>query len=552
MSDDSTIVEQHVECTINGGCGSSDGMCSYDDGHKFCFACEEYEGGERKKVEEVKQNTKYSPLKMSYSVPLKARKIDTTTMRKFDYGQGKDRDGSWVHITNLRDEHGSIVGQKIRDADKNFSVLGSQPKTFWGQHLFDKGKKLVITEGEIDCMSVSLAFENKYPVVSLPNGTNSAKRTIKAQLEWLDRFEEVIICFDNDDPGNKAAKEAALLLPPGRAKIAKLSRNDPNKMLQDGMTEELKRAIYDAKVYRPDTIKSGDSLRVEVYREMPGGAIPFGHTGLEDMLRGCRLGEITLIGAGSGVGKTTVIKELLAHNIRNGDRVGGIFLEENNRRTVQGLATCFVDYPVHMKMIEGPGGLSVGERTKLDKALDKWIIPNVDLFDNTILSPEDLLRHVRYMKVSLGCNTLVLDHITMLANLAPDGQERTLLDNTMNKLAALIHEIDARMFLVSHLKRPAGTPHEEGAQVRVGDFRGSTQIACLSHNIIGIERNQQHPTNRDYTRLRVLKCRVTGFTGVAGWMHYNAETGRMLECDEPEGGFSVSKDAADADPNEAY
>jgi twinkle protein len=555
MQNDSTIVEQHIPCTIDGGCGSSDGMCVYDDGHEFCFACE----GVNTKVTTKPpgspgtKSSDYRPnLPLSFQLPLKTRGITTDTMRKFDYGQGKDHRGNWCHITNLRDSEGTIVGQKLRDREKNFTVLGSAPAVFWGQHLFDKGRKLVITEGEIDAMSVSQVFDNKYPVVSLPNGAQSVKKTFGANLSWLDRFDEVVLCFDQDEPGQAAALKAAKLLPPGKAKIAKLPLNDSNLLVQKGMFEELKRAVYDAKLWRPETIKSGADITAEIMRKLPGNALAYEHRGLHNLLRGLRPGEITLVGAGTGVGKTTFIKELIHTVIKQGDKVGTIMLEEDVKTTGQGLITTFVDFPVHIKMLDGPDGLTKTEVKQVLAASKKWIEPNVEMFDDSLISPEDLLRHIRYMSQSLGCKTIVLDHITMLANLAPSGEERTLLDNTMNRIAALVKELQPRFLLASHVKRPQGRTHEEGAPVRLGDFRGSTQIAALSHNVIGVERNQQHPTNRDYTRLRVLKCRVTGFTGIAGWMYYDTQTGRMIECEEPDGGLDAPAGAGHADAGEDY
>lgn len=558
-SSESEIVDQHVPCDIpqsdgEVGCGSSDGMCTYDDGHKFCFACEGHQQGDNPKVLKPNHAPCFTPLKKSFSLPLTERGITVETMRKFDYGQGRDRAGAWVHITSLRDAEGKIVGQKVRDREKNFFTSGTVPTTFWGQHLFDKGKKLVITEGEIDAMSVSQVFGNRYPVVSLPQGGGSAKKTVKANLPWLAGFEEIILCFDEDEVGAKAARIAAKLLPPGKAKIAKLPLKDASLMLQKGQGEELKRAIYDAKVWRPDTIVSGDGLLSELQREIAGDSVTLPHPGLQEMLKGHRAGEILTVGAGSGVGKSTLIKELMGQYIREGDKVGGFFLEEPVRRTVQGVLTTFCNFPVHLRMVDGWAALPKKEQEIISEKMGQWVQPNLELFDNTVISPDDLLTHMRYMATSLGCRTLVLDHITMLANLAQEGQERSLLDNTMNRIASLVEELEVRLLLISHLKRPQGTPHEEGGQVRTGDFRGSTQIACLSHNIVGVERNQQHPTNRDFTRIRVLKCRLTGATGVAGWMQYDPLTGRMTPCDEPPGGLDKVVEGGDSpmDSGEEY
>jgi twinkle protein len=57
----------------------------------------------------------------------------------------------------------------------------------------------------------------------------------------------------------------------------------------------------------------------------------------------------------------------------------------------------------------------------------------------------------------------------------------------------------------------------------------------LSDSVIALERNQQEEDERLYntTTVRVLKNRYTGETGVATYLLYNRETGRMSEVSNP-------------------
>lgn len=558
MSDEAAI-ESKLECTVRQedgteGCGSSDAMALYSD-HKYCFSCKRRESlGEMPTASKTTTAPRTFEPVMITSLELRKRNLRRSTLQKYRYGGATNKAGVFCQVTDIVDQDGHVVAQKWRDAEKNFWITGSMPKvpTFWGQNLFQPSKKvkLVVTEGELDAMSVSQVFDNRYAVVSLPGGATSAEKVFKAQLKWLEGWKEVVLCFDQDDAGLKAQKDAMRVLPPGSCKVVALPRKDASDMLQNGEAEELKRAIFDAKLYRPETIISGDAIYSALTKETNFDTIPFFHSGVQEKLLGTRAGEITLFGAGTGVGKSLVVKEVLANCIMQGHRVGTIFLEEAVKRSVQGLLTPFVNFPIHLRMLEG--GMSEAERAKMEKAFNDYIRPNVEMVDTHIVSPEDLLRHVRYLVVSLGCKVIAIDHITMLANLAPSGGERELLDNTMNKLAALFKDLGAQLVLVSHLKRPLGTPHEEGGQVRQGDFRGSTQICALSHNVIGVERNQQHPTNRDFTHLRVLKCRETGRTGSAGWVFYNADTGRLEECEEPAGGLTGVATPEPSFPEETF
>ena len=119
---------------------------------------------------------------------------------------------------------------------KEFRWRGSASEAvLFGQTLWRRGgRKVIVTEGEIDCLSISQLQGNKWPVVSLPNGSSSGAKYIRASLEWLESFDEVVFAFDMDEPGQKAAKECALLLSPGKAKIARLPMKDANECLVAG------------------------------------------------------------------------------------------------------------------------------------------------------------------------------------------------------------------------------------------------------------------------------------------------------------------------------
>jgi twinkle protein len=132
---------------------------------------------------------------------------------------------------------------------------------------------------------------------------------------------------------------------------------------------------------------------------------------------------------------------------------------------------------------------------------------------------------------------VVLDHLSIVVSGLGDGDERRMIDNTMTKLRSLVEETKIGMILISHLKRPEGKGHEDGATTSLAQLRGSASIAQLSDMVIGLERNQQDPENANQTVVRVLKNRFSGETGVATALRYDTETGALnetsLEIDNP-------------------
>jgi twinkle protein len=205
---------------------------------------------------------------------LRTRGITEETCAKFSYTIGK-HNGKWVQIAPYYDDHGRLCAQHLRFENKDFIWLGDVKKALlFGQQLWPHGgKRVVVTEGEIDAMTISQLQGNKWPVVSIWSGAGGAVKAIKRSLEWLESFNEVIFCFDMDEPGQEAALECAAILSPGKAKIAKLPCKDANECLLQGKSKELLSALWDAKVYRPDGIISGkelwDKVRVDQLKVCP-------------------------------------------------------------------------------------------------------------------------------------------------------------------------------------------------------------------------------------------------------------------------------------------
>jgi len=506
-------------------CGSSDANALYSDGHHYCFSCETVTPADdepRSNVVELKPD--FKPVHGEHN-PLPKRKLSLETTKLFDY-QIADFNGQKVHVANYKDDKGYVVGQKIRFANKDFLFLGDAKKaSLYGKNLWrDKGKMLVITEGEIDAMSVSQAFGNKYPVVSVRSGAAGAKKDIQRNIDWLERFETVVFMFDQDDAGRKAAEECAILLSPGKAKIAKLPVKDASDMLQEGRVKELIDAVWGAKAFRPDGIVSGTELWDLVSSEETAESVPYPYNGLNEKTLGARRGEIVTITAGSGIGKSAMTREIAYHLIKMGHTIGYIALEESVKRTALGLIGLELNKPVHISM----------EGVTKDDLRDAYTHTvgsgRVFLYDHWGSTDTDnLLQRVRYLVRGCGCDYIFLDHLSIVVSGMDGGDERRIIDNTMTRLRTLTEELQCGMFLVSHLKRPEGKGHEEGAHTSLAQLRGSAAIAQLSDMVIGLERNQQDTENPNMTTVRVLKNRWTGDTGIACHLDYNKETGRMTE-----------------------
>ena len=156
----------------------------------------------------------------------------------------------------------------------------------------------------------------------------------------------------------------------------------------------------------------------------------------------------------------------------------------------------------------------------------------VFLFDhfgsNTI---DNIISRVRYLAKGLDCKYIIIDHVSIIVSDQSHGDERKALDEIMTRLRTLVQETGIAMIVVSHLRRPDGKGHEEGAVTSLSQLRGSASIGQLSDMVIGLERDAQHedPEIRHTTRVRVLKNRFSGITGPCCDLKYDMDTGRLAE-----------------------
>lgn len=419
------------------------------------------------------------------------------------------------------------MAQKCRFANKGFSVKGdSKNLGLYGQHLWRGGGKMVtITEGEIDALSLSQQTGNKWAVVSVPNGADGASKAVAHSLEWLETFESVVFMFDNDAPGRKAAEECCLMLSVGKAKIATLPLKDANDMLVAGRGAEMVAAQWGAKPFRPDGVVLGQDLWDVVSAVDNTESFPYPWVGMNKKTYGMRQGELTTLTSGTGIGKSSICREIAYHLVTHGKRVGYIALEESVKKTAQGLLGIHLNVPLH---IHGQTVTPAALREAFDSTLGTGNCVLYDHFGS--MDVDRLVSKIRYMVKALDVQYVFLDHLSIMVSGYEEGDERRRIDGIMTKLRSLVEELDIALILVSHLKRPDGTAHEEGGKTSLGQLRGSAAIGQLSDIVIGFERDQQSEDGgEDETTVRVLKNRFSGETGVNCTLSYDRDTGRLTE-----------------------
>ena len=531
------FVKFHLPCPL---CSSSDAVSVNADNSAYCFSCQEYiKEYDMELQPTTNSNNEYEVkdyMNESNYAEIIDRNISEQTCKKFGVTVKMDNMGTITnHYYPYHDTQGAKIATKTRYTKlKEFSIQGNTKNSgLFGQHLFSKNKYVIITEGELDALSAyQMMLKGTYhtPVVSIKNGIASAVKDIKVSLEWLENnFDNVIVNFDNDEHGLDGAMKVAELFSPGKCKIMHLPEGfkDASDCLTKNKIQIYNKTFWDAKVFAPDGIINANTLLDDVLKPITKSFVQYPFEGLNKITYGLRPSELVTFTAGSGLGKTQVMREVVHHIIKSTeDNIGLLMLEETPVITSKGLMSVEANQRLHLPDVH----VSKEEMTTyFDSTVGTGRVFMFDHFGSN--SIDNIVSRVRFLAKGLDCKYIVIDHISIIVSDQQHGDERRALDEIMTRLRTLVQETGVSMIVVSHLRRPEGKGHEEGAATSLSQLRGSASIGQLSDMVIGLERDAQNedPEIRNTTRIRVLKNRFSGITGPCCDLRYDTDTGRLTE-----------------------
>lgn len=421
------------------------------------------------------------------------------------------------------------LASKVRHPDKEFSVEGDiKHSGLFGQQLFPAGsaKFITLVEGEYDALAAYELMGSRWPVVSVRNGADGAARDVADNFEYLNSFANIVICFDRDEgklnprtgevryPGQEAAVVVAGMFPIGKVKVLTLQEaKDPNDYLRAGMREQFNREWWNAPGFTPSGLKFGRDMWPDIESPKNYETVPYPWPGMNYQTYGVRLSEVVIITAETGVGKTSVLREIV-HGIRKEKpdaAIGMMYLEEPNVDTALGLMSLEANLPLHL-----PDVREMVTKDDLRKYFD--IAVNTDkliIYDhfgsNNI---QEILNKVRHMH-NLGAKYIILDHLSIVVS-DQNGDERKQLDEISTKLKTLCMELNIAVIAVIH-------------QNRAGQIRGTAGVEQLANIVIKLHRDRlsEDPWRRNVTKVVVEKNRFCGRTGPGAYLHYNEHTGRL-------------------------
>lgn len=505
-------------------CGSQDNLAIYED-HEHCFSegCSHHrnydDNGEKKITRERSTDRPLTSLPSKQMPALKARGLDSATINKYKVSVNNNPESDIEAVFPRFDSDGQHVANQVRRADKQFRCEGEISKAcLFGQTYFPSGgKSITVTEGYYDTLSAFQLTGSRYPNVGVMSAS-TAKKEVVDNFEFLNSFERIVLNFDSDDPGQKAAKDCAQLFEPGKVVLLKLDKaKDANDYLMQGLTKEYINEWFRAPTFMPDGLKLGSELWTDIENHKTPHSVPYPWDGLNQKTYGIRLSEFVLLLADTGAGKTTVCKAI-EHSLLMSEElkekkygVGLLHLEEPKYDTAIGLMSIEACKPFHLPDTEK----SLEElRAAYDKVVNTDRLVIWDHFGSNDI--DVVLAKIRHM-AALGCKYIVLDHLSIIVS-DQSGDERKQLDEISTKLKTLTMNLNIAVICVIHINRQ-------------GQVRGSAGPEQVSNMVIRLTRDKKDANEwrRNILKVEVEKNRFCGRTGPACYLWYNEMTTGLEE-----------------------
>lgn len=559
------------KCRANGNDKSGDNLAVYEDGSCYCFACgytepsdkwlaehsndsdwiEEGEVVTKEKItkEEVERIKGYTGVK-GHSL----RGISDETYKSYavrhKYSEESGEPIAQYYPIFKDDE---LTGFKVRTLPKDFSVIGQCGKDsdLFGQWRFKNcsGKFVVLTAGEIDCLSAYQMLEDyrkskgadfdPIPVLSTTIGESGSAKQLANHYEYLNRFDKIIVCYDEDEAGKKAVDTLVKVLPKGKMFVMSLPMKDTNEMLQAGKQKQWIDAFWKARQYAPAGIVASGSIYEEIVERAKVEKLPF-----PPMMKkvnsvlagGVNYGYICNILAGSGSGKSSLINQCVAYWMTELDlNVGVVSLEAEAGEFGENLLSHYMGKKIALisdteERINFVGSQEASEAAfslfnRPDGTARLFLLDDRGDFTNLQEKMEELV-------ITCGCKVIVVDVVSDVFS----GMTIEQIDKWMSWSKQFVKRHNCILFHVSHVRKSGSGEKSasQGAFMSEEAIIGSgTQYRSAGVNIaLQRDKTNEDEIIRNTTAVHVLKSRSTGWTGHACDLFYSSETHTLWDKEE--------------------
>lgn len=446
------------------------------------------------------------------------------------------------------------AGYKVRQVPKDFYTVGKVGKNseLFGQWKWKEShaKYVLVCAGECDALSAFQMLENyrkskgsdfdATPVVSSGIGESGSYKQLQLQYNWLNQFQRVVVCYDNDEAGKEAVKKLVDVIPKGKMFVMQLNLKDANCYLMANKEKQFLRSFYDAPAYSPDGIVGSGGLLNKVKEQALTPKIPlpeFMHKVQKQMAGGIPLGVIVNLASASGTGKSTIIDECTYSWIFNSPhRVGVLTMESDSGQYGTKLLSRHVGVKIDLienidekiAFLERPDIVEASDNLfRLPDGTDRWHL--IEDRDGGLDSMKALIME---LIVSCDCKVIICDPVSdLLEGLSNEDQA-----SFCKWMKGVIKSHCVTFVNVTHVRKSSGQQkaNSTGAEMHEEDIFGSGSLIKSAACNLLFTRNKEaeDEMDRNTTFLKMSKCRWTGSTGSSGEYYYDSATHRMYDKED--------------------
>ena len=478
----------------------------------------------------------------SYKYPKRETSDKTNALKYLELRGISEKIASYVDIQS--DKNGNIafpfydsndvlmtmkyrLGRKFikgEDKAKCWSQVGADfSPLLFNMNRVDPSKPLVITEGEIDALSVLEAGYNN--VVSIPNGCSNTQ-WVQYNWDWLEQFDKIILWFDSDEPGVKARNDVIYRLGTWRTYYVEISNDDtaPNGARLKDANEILyfkgkdRVLYYINKPFEVPVENVSDLSKAEDFDIEHAEGLYTGIKELDDKIYKLTFGTLNIITGKSGEGKSVFVNQVaICQALQQGYDVF-VFSGELPAPILRNWVETNMIGREYITMKDGHVRVLNSEKRKL---MQNWYAGRVLVYDDDYNTTSTaLLNKMEELARKCGTKVFLIDNL-MMVDLECNEEGRLQAEKEfVNKLIFFAKKYNVLVFLVAH-------PRKTG-EVRVTkeDIAGSGNIVNLAHMVFSVhrytdaEKEGQTNTRNQYIKgkepikedscIEVLKNRITG------------------------------------------
>mgnify|MGYP003402618930 FL=1 len=448
----------------------------------------------------------------------------------------------------------SPAGYKVRMIPKDFRSVGriGKDSDLFGMWKWKNGgsKYILLTAGEVDCISAFNILEDyrksrnsdfdAIPCVSSGIGEAGSYKQVQKHYEWLNTFERIVVCYDNDEAGQKALKKLSEVLPKGKMFVVNLPLKDINEMLEKGKEKQFIRCFYDAKPYSPDGILPSNGLTDKIIEGALTPKIPlppFMHKLEKMMAGGIPLKTLNSLSSASGTGKSSIIEAMMTFWLFNSPyKVGIVSLESDASQFATKLLSSHVGRKIDL--IE-----SVDEKVEYlnseyvqQKSKELWENEKGEarfyLIEDRDGGLESMKEKIMQLIVSCDVQLLIIDPYSDLIDSLSNEEQAAM----MKWMKGMVKSHPVTFLLINHVRKSSGNQkaNSTGAELHEEDIFGSSTVmkSCACNLLFMRNKEAEEDIERNTIKMKASKLRWTGITGLAGEYYYDNKTSKLYDKDE--------------------